>query len=299
MPIPPRPRPRARPAGRDLHRLYEQAVQHPPTEIARIERAIRRAGGTPRRLREDFSGTAFLAASWVASRSDRTAVAVDLEPSVHAWARAHRLPDLGARAARLSLVTTDVRHGPGGPFDAIVALNFSYQVFHTRAELGAYLAAARAALAPAGVMILDVFGGWESQQVIIERRRMRGGVTYVWEHESFDPITHRMRCAIHFELPGGRRIRGAFRYDWRLWTLPELTELLREAGFADVEVLWDVAPTGSERYVPRRSADNQPGWIAYLVGRRGAAVAPSSGPCGPSRPGQKGRGVTGMGRIGP
>ena len=156
---------------------------------------------------------------------------------------------------------------------AIVALNFSYQVFHTRAELRGYLAAARAALAPAGVAILDVFGGWESQQVIVERRRMRGGVTYVWEHESFDPITHRMRCAIHFELAGGRRIRGAFRYDWRLWTIPELTELLGEAGFQEVEVLWDVAPAGAERYVPRRAAKNQPGWIAYLVGRRSASPA--------------------------
>ncbi len=291
MSTPRRHRRRARSAERDPHRLYEEAVQHPPTEIARIERAVRRAGGTPLRLREDFSGTALLAASWVASRSDRTAVAVDLEPSVHAWARAHRLPELGARAARLSLVTADVRHGPPGPFDAIVALNFSYQVFHTRAELGGYLAAARAALAPGGVVMLDVFGGWESQQVIVERRRMRGGVTYVWEHESFDPITHRMRCAIHFELPGGRRIRGAFRYDWRLWTLPELTELMREAGFEDVEVLWDVAPAGAERYVPRRTAENQPGWIAYLVGRSGATTGPSAGAPPPPRPARDGAGI--------
>lgn len=266
-------------ASHDIHRLYEEAVQYPPTEIARIERAVRRAGGTPRRLREDFSGTALLAASWVTSRPERTAVAVDLDPSVHAWARAHRLPALGPRAERLSLVTADVRDGPRGPFDAVVALNFSYQVFHAREDLRRYLASARAALAPDGVMILDVFGGWASQRVIVERRRMRGGVTYVWEHESFDPITHRMRCAIHFELASGRRIRGAFRYDWRLWTIPELSELFREAGFDDVEVLWDVAPARAERYVPRTSAENQPGWIAYVVGRRrrpGARSTPST-----------------------
>jgi SAM-dependent methyltransferase len=254
----------------DVHRLYEEAVQYPPTEIARIERAVRRAGGAPLRLREDFSGTALLAASWVSSRPDRTAAAVDLDPTVHAWARTHRLPELGRRAERLSLVNADVRDGPRGPFDAVVALNFSYQVFHAREDLRRYLANARAALAPGGVVILDVFGGWESQQVIVERRRLRGGVTYVWEHESFDPITHRMRCAIHFELASGRRIRGAFRYDWRLWTIPELSELFREAGFDEVEVLWDVAPARAERYVPRTSAENQPGWIAYVIGRRGA-----------------------------
>jgi SAM-dependent methyltransferase len=276
----PRRRPSsARPVERDLHLLYEEAVQYPPTEIARIERAVRRAGGSPCRLREDFSGTALLSARWVAAGIDRTAVAVDLEPSVHAWARAHRLPELGPDAGRLSLVTADVRDGPAGPFDAVVALNFSYQVFHARAELRAYFAGARAALAPAGVMMLDVFGGWDAQKVLVERRRIRGGVTYVWEHESFDPITHRLRCAIHFERPGRRRIRGAFRYDWRLWTIPELTELMGEAGFEDVEVLWDVAPEGAERYVARRSAENQPGWIAYLVGRRSAPA----GQC-PRRP---------------
>lgn len=278
-----RPRRAARPVP-DVHRLYEQAVQYPPTEIARIERAVRRAGGAALRLREDFSGTALLAASWVESGPARTAVAVDLEPSVHAWARAHRLPTLRRGADRLSLVTADVREGPPGPFDAIVALNFSYQVFHARADLRAYLASARAALAPRGVLMLDVFGGWDAQQVIVERRRMRGGVTYVWEHESFDPITHRMRCAIHFELAGGRRVRHAFRYDWRLWTIPELTELFAEAGFEDVEVLWDVAPARAERYVPRRTAENQPGWIAYVIGRGGAS------PDGPApAPARRGR----------
>ncbi len=26
-------------------------------------------------------------------------------------------------------------------------------------------------------------------------------------------------------------LRRAFRYDWRLWTIPELAEMLEEAGF--------------------------------------------------------------------
>lgn len=265
-----RSRPRRTPKPTpDPHQLYEQAVQHPPTDLARIDGAVRRAGGTPRRLREDFSGTALLASAWVGAGPGRTATAVDLDPAVHAWARANRLPELGPAAGRLSLVTADVREGPPGPFDAVVALNFSWQVFHTREALRGYLAAARSALAPRGVIVLDVFGGWEAQQVLVERRRLRGGVTYVWEHESFDPITHRLRCAIHFELPGGRRLGRAFHYDWRLWSVPELSELLGEAGFEEVEVLWDVAPARhEERYLPRASAENQPGWIAYVVGRR-------------------------------
>jgi SAM-dependent methyltransferase len=257
----------ARPSPHDRHVLYERAVQHADSELDLVDRAVRRGGGTPRRLREDFSGTALLSAAWVRRGRDRSAVAVDLDASVHGWARAHRAPGLGAAAARLELVEADVREGPPGPFDAVIAFNFSYGALQTRAALGAYLRSAAAALAPGGALLLDAYGGWDAEKELVERRRIGGGVTYVWEQESFDPITRRVRCAIHFELPGGRRLRRAFTYDWRLWTLPELTELVREAGL-DPEVLWDVAPRGSTRYVPRRTAGNQGGWIAYVVGRR-------------------------------
>jgi SAM-dependent methyltransferase len=258
--------------ARDRHALYERAVQDPEGELELIERVLRRAGRPARRLREDFSGTALLAAAWVAAGPNRSAVAVDRDRAVHAWARAHRLPALGPASARLRLVRADVRRGPEGPFDAIVALNFSYQVFRTRGALRQYLLAARRALAPGGAVILDVFGGWEAQRALTERRRLRGGATYVWEQESFDPISSRLRCSIHFELAGGRRLRRAFRYDWRLWTIPELGELLREAGFARVEVFWDVAPQGVEpRYLTRSSAESCAGWIAYVVGRREAS----------------------------
>ncbi|HYG68777.1 MAG TPA: class I SAM-dependent methyltransferase, partial [Anaeromyxobacteraceae bacterium] len=268
----------------DPHRLYEAAVQDAPHEVNLLERLLRRAGRQPLRLREDFSGTALLCAEWVRRGRDRTAVAVDLDPAVHAWARAHRLPELGDAAARLRLLTADVREPNGRGYDAVVALNFSYCVFKTRDALRAYLRRARAALAPGGVFVLDVQGGWESQKPLVESRRIRGGARYVWEQESFDPITHRLVAAIHFDVPGRPRLSHAFRYDWRLWTLPELTELFTEAGLERIEVFWDVAPSDdATKYAPRRSAANQAGWIAYVVGRRpdargrGAAPRPERG----------------------
>lgn len=239
-------------------------------EVDLVEKLLRKAGRRPLRLREDFSGTALVSAEWVRRGPDRTAVAVDLDPAVHAWARENRLPELGGAAERLELVTADVRAPNGRGFDAIVALNYSYWVFKTREALRDYLARARAALAPGGVMLVDLQGGWESQKALVESRRMKGGARYFWEQESFDPITHHMKAAIHFEVPGRRKLTRAFTYDWRLWTLPELTELFAEAGLADVQVLWDVAPIDDTRYVPRRSATNHPGWIAYVVGRRPA-----------------------------
>jgi len=266
-PPPARRRPASPPA--DRHLLYERAVQNADAELDLLERVARRDGRPVRALREDFSGTALLAASWVRRGPGRTAAAVDLDPGALDWARRHRLPGLGPAAWRLRLVQADVRRGPRGPFDAILALNFSWQVFTTRAELRGYLAAARGSLRPGGVLMLDAFGGWEAQRPRRERRAIGGGVTYEWQQESFDAITHRLRCAIHFRLPGGRRLRRAFTYDWRLWTLPELTELLAEAGFEGVEVLWDPTPQGAEPvYRPSRGAANQPGFIAYVTGRR-------------------------------
>ncbi len=270
--------PQARPPRRlpatDRHLLYERAVQSPDAELGLLNRLLRRAGQPARWLREDFSGTALLSASWVRSGPGRIAVAVDLDPAVHRWAAEHRLPGLGRAADRLRLCQADVRRAPPGPFDAILALNFSYQVFQRRAELRAYLAAARRSLVPGGLFMLDLFGGWLSQQPVTERRRLGGGVTYVWEHQACDPITHRIRCAIHFELPGGRRLARAFTYDWRLWSLPELRDLLAEAGFDRIEVQWDVEPPGVEpRYRPRRHAANQGAWLAYLVGRRPGRTA--------------------------
>ena len=48
-----------------------------------------------------------------------------------------------------------------------------------------------------------------------------------------------MLCHIHFSFPDGSKIKKAFTYDWRLWTLPEIRELLLEAGFQRATVYWE------------------------------------------------------------
>jgi hypothetical protein len=48
--------------------------------------------------------------------------------------------------------------------------------------------------------------------------------------------------------------------------LPELKELLLEAGYRDVRVYWDTSDDDEhEAYKVRSKADNQPGWLAYLA----------------------------------
>lgn len=259
----------------DPYSLYERAVQDPDVELGLLERALRRSGRPAKRLREDFSGTGLFSARWVAAGPERSAVAVDIDRAVHDWGRAHHGPALGSASRRLRWVRADVRRGPSGPFDAVVALNFSYQALRTRPALKDYLSGALRALAPGGILMLDAFGGWLAQQGLIERRRLGRGMTYLWEQGPLDPVTHRVSASISFALPGGRRA-SPFHYDWRLWTLPELTDLLDEVGFADVAILWDAEPPGiAPRYVRRRCAVNQATWLAYLIARRAGLIKKS------------------------
>ena len=62
---------------------------------------------------------------------------------------------------------------------------------------------------------------------------------YVWEQKRFDPITHDCEFFIHFRFPDGSALERAFHYQWRLWTIPEIRELLVEAGFRRADVYWE------------------------------------------------------------
>jgi hypothetical protein len=100
-----------------------------------------------------------------------------------------------------------------------------------------------------------------------EPRRIPAGFVYVWDQDSFDPITQRVVNHIHFEFKDGTRMEKAFTYEWRFWSLVEIKELLLEAGFREVLTYWDRAESQQdEDYRPTKRAENQPGWLAYLVG---------------------------------
>lgn len=252
--------------GADRHVLYEKSVQDPEFEIKLLEKLARRYRTELRTLREDFCGTALLCAHFVRSSKNRTATGIDLDPEVLSWGRRHNLEPLGADQSRVTLLEQDVAAPVKQRHDAVVALNFSYWIYKTRAELRAYFARVKKGLEPRGFFLLDAYGGWESQEPMFEPRKIREGFTYVWDQDAFDPITNEMLTHIHFEFRDGTKLERAFSYDWRFWSLPELRELLLEAGFAHVDVLWDDTDDDEDPdYRPRRHATNQPGWIAYLI----------------------------------
>lgn len=255
-------------ATADKYVLYEKSVQDPDFEIKLFDKVYGQNGRKPTNLREDFCGTALLCARWVNGRADRVATGVDLDPDVLAWGREHHIEPLGDKALRVKLKQADVLEPSRGHHDVITALNFSYWVFKTREVLRRYFRSAKQRLAKGGVFVIDAYGGWESQEPMLEPRRIPGGFTYVWDQDGFDPISHDVLNHIHFEFPDKTKLERAFTYDWRFWTIPELQEVMREAGFADVSVWWDDTDNDDDPiYRPRRHVSNQPGWVAYVVGR--------------------------------
>ena len=154
--------------------------------------------------------------------------------------------------------------------DVVLAMNFSYWVFKTRQEMLAYFKTVRGSLSKDGVFMLDHYGGYESQMTQEERRRQKG-FTYVWDQDFFDPISFDTVCHIHFEFRDGTRMEKAFTYRWRLWTMPEIRELLTEAGFSRVTVYWegdDGKGGGDGVFRPRKVGEECAAYVSYIVAER-------------------------------
>ena len=109
--------------------------------------------------------------------------------------------------------------------DVVLAMNFSYFIFMERDLMIKYFTTVRASLQDKGVFFLDAFGGYEAAKELVEERDCEG-FTYIWEQASFNPINSQMQCYIHFVTDEGIRMDKAFDYYWRIWTLPEITEML-------------------------------------------------------------------------
>jgi hypothetical protein len=254
----------------DKHILYEKAVQDADAEIEFIEATYSDLRGRSlRTLREDFCGTASVATTWVRRHRGNHALGVDLDPEVLAWGQAHHVARLTAgERDRLRLVEGNVLsvHSPNQ--DAVLAMNFSYWIFKQRAQLRSYFKTVLGHLNSEGVFFLDCYGGYDAFRVLRERRRL-GNFTYIWDQASYNPVTGDYRCHIHFRFADGSKLERAFTYDWRLWTLPEVREILAEAGFSRTLVYWqgwdEDEEDGDGDFKPIEEAEPDAGWIAYVV----------------------------------
>lgn len=258
----------------DRHVLYGLSVQNVEAEIDFVDETFETLRGRHAvSLREDFCGTANSAAEWVQRRENNRAVGVDLDSETLDWAREHTLPGLTEeQRSRVVLLERDVRDpGPeGNGHDIVLAMNFSYWLLNKRNDLVAYFRSVREALGPDGVFILDHYGGSDALTETTEDRELEG-FTYVWDQDKYDPITGMMTAYIHFKFPDGTKLKKAFKYHWRHYTLPELQDCLLDAGFSDVTVYWegeDEDGEGDGVFSPAAEGEADPAFITYVVAQR-------------------------------
>lgn len=267
----------------DRFACYELAVTN-ASRLAPFLAAVH--GGRVRTLREDFSGTAATARAWARLGEGFDAIAVDLDRACLKRAAASFQQEVrthptgtGTFAVRIEDVTKCTDSA-----DVISATNFPLGYFHQRRDLIAYLKHARRCLRSRGVFVADIYGGPDAFDVKTQRVAMKiaPGVElrYVWEQREANPRTGRVLNALHFELRSrGKQpvlIRNAFVYDWRLWSVPELTDAMLEAGFKDVDVynrLFDAVDQDGNTYVRPLDADEPlsddgGSYVVYVVGRK-------------------------------
>jgi len=264
----------------DLHELYEKSVQSPEADIEffiNTYKVLR--GKEPLDMREDFCGTGYLSVEWCKSHPQRRAQGIDLDRPTLDWGLEHNVNPAGPDvASRVELVEANVLDTSDFRADITCACNFSYNIFKTREALREYFEAVHRGLKDDGIFVMDVFGGTETMDILEEERDVDDeDFTYIWDQDKFNPITNEILCYIHFNFPDGSAIRKAFTYDWRLWQLPELSELLQEAGFSKVRVYWEEFVDddddsdeleGTGEYFEATDVENQESWVNYIVAEK-------------------------------
>lgn len=266
----------------NVHWLYEASVQNVDTDLDIGKRIYRKHWKrSPLTVREDFCGTAKLAARWVERSTMHEAWGIDFHQPTLDWGIKYNVSRLsGDQQQRLHLICGDVLEESTPRVDMAFALNFSFCVFKQRDTLRTYFKRVAEALNDEGIFVMDIYGGTESVMAKSDDIREIPGFRtpeglkisdfkYIWEQAAYNPITHETVCHIHFKVPGYGAINKAFTYDWRLWTLPEIQEVLLEAGFTKAEVYlhdFDDEGESDETFRLRRTYENVQGWVAYVAG---------------------------------
>ncbi len=267
-------------ATADRHVLYQESVQNVEAEIDFVSETFQTLRGRgPISIREDFCGTGQSSCEWVKRGDDHVAYGLDIDQPTIDWGLENNTKDMtDEQKSRLHLLNCNVLTPTpeARNMDAVLAMNFSYWILNTRAQMREYFASVRDSLTDDGIFFLDFYGGWEAQQECRDKKRLEG-FTYVWDQQTYNPITGMMDCAIHFHFPDGTKLAEAFTYRWRLWSLVELRELLEEAGFAKSTVYWegdaddgdeDEHGDGNGIFEPETDPENCPAYICYIVAEK-------------------------------
>ncbi len=248
--------------------FYERSVQNAENEVEFMNDEYKKIfKKTPNVLREDFCGSGAISCKWVEKDKKAIAHGVDLDPEpIEMGKKRHYSKLTKAQQERMTYRLENVLKTKAPKADIICAFNFSYFIFHARQDLLAYFKTVKKSLNKEGIFFLDIFGGPESQKLVTDTKKLKN-LTYYWECQKWNPITHRCLFAIHFRDAKGKKHQNVFTYDWRFWMLPEIQDLLSEAGFSQVKVFWEGEEedgSGNGIFTEARDGENCDAWVAYI-----------------------------------
>ena len=248
---------------------YKKAVQSPEEDVkffTQVYRSVYKKN--PVTLREDFCGTFSISVAWILAGGTRRAVAVDTDKEPLDYGKTRYLSRLKkTQKERLTILRKNVLNPSLPGADIISVSNFSYYIFKERKKLLEYFKKVRGKLKKTGLFIIDVFGGSDTDgpnEDIIKNR----GFVYYWDQKSFDPVTNQAVFYIHFKRAGERKRQKQFTYDWRMWSLPELKDVLEDAGFSKIHVYWETSDkkgAGTGIFRKKNSGEPCDSWVAYLT----------------------------------
>jgi SAM-dependent methyltransferase len=256
----------------DKYDYYFRSVQNPEGDTDFFIQAYEELKNKkPLSLREDFCGTFAICCEWVKKNVDATAVGVDLSQEPLDYGLENYFSKLTAsQRDRVKVLNKSVLDEKLPSTDIIAALNFSYFIFKKREELKEYFANSFRTLKSDGVFIIDCFGGGQCQGAI-EEETEHTDFSYFWDQMNFNPIKNEAEFYIHFKLKDQPKIEKVFHYDWRLWTIPELKEILAEVGFKNSVVYWEGTNSkgdGNGSFTKTEVGEECDSWIAYIVSEK-------------------------------
>lgn len=256
----------------DKYAYYKEAVQNPEGDVdfyLKTYRQIKKK--KPISLREDFCGTFAISCAWVKLDKSFESHAVDLDKEPLEYGKKNYLSKLNPdQQQRLHVYNKNVLDKKLPSTDICVAVNFSYYLFKKRHELLMYFKNAYNHVNKDGIFIVDCFGGGQCQAAI-EEETVHKNFSYYWDQTNYNPITNEAEFYIHFKLKGQKKMEKMFYYDWRMWTIPELREILVEAGFKKTTVYWEGTNSkgeGDGEFTPTEKGEECDSWIAYIVSEK-------------------------------
>lgn len=253
----------------DKHYYYERSVQNPANEVEFLTENFEQIRSRPARLlREDFCGTAAISCGWVNEHPENKAWGIDLDLDPITYGKNVHLAKLDEDVQeRMHYIQGNVLDSNTPKVDICFAFNFSYFIFHKRLQLKEYFRSVYDGLESDGVFFLDIFGGPESQTVMVDEVD-HGDFKYYWDCQKFNPLNNECRFAIHFKRKGEAKREDVFVYEWRLWGYQEIRDLLEEVGFKQTLAYWegeDEDGDGNGEFYLSEEEENCEAWVTYIA----------------------------------